>query len=233
MSQRRRCYYDVLNVNRNATQEELKKNYRQLALKLHPDKNQDDPEKAKEVFQELQQAYETLSDAQDRAWYDQHREAILQGKEGNDVEIQGVDLFPYFSSSCYKGFDDSNPESFYNVYDELFKTLQKEDEEFNDDENELNYPTFGNSKSDDEEFLGFYAFFMAYNTPRSYAWLDTYDTRQAENRRIVRAMDKENKKVNLVSILRMCCGPTPNQPPRFFSTPNSVVEKSVDSQLKN
>ncbi len=41
----------------------------------------------------------------------------------------------------------------------------------------------------------FYAFFSAYSTPRSYSWLDKYDTRQGENRRVVRAMDKENKKI--------------------------------------
>ncbi len=78
-AQKRRCHYDVLGVSRTATDDELKKTYRQMALKMHPDKNRDvSPDRAKEAFQELQQAYEVLSDPQERAWYDAHREAILQ-----------------------------------------------------------------------------------------------------------------------------------------------------------
>ena len=194
---RRKCYYDVLGVSRSASADDLKKSYRQMALKFHPDKNRDvDANEAKEIFQEIQQAYEVLSDPQERAWYDAHREAILQGRvgTGEDVEIDEVDLFPYFSSACYKGFNDEDENSFYNVYDKVFKTLNEEDQNFSADE-VLKYPTFGTSKAEEESWMEFYAFFSAYVTPRSYAWLDKYDTRQAENRRVVRAMDKENKKI--------------------------------------
>merc|ERR1712179_262766 len=71
-----------------------------------------------------------------------------------------------------------------------------EDETFNDEsETELNYPTFGDTDSPDEVWQEFYAFFSCYATTRTYTWLDKYDTRHAENRRVSRLMEKENKKV--------------------------------------
>ena len=53
-----RCHYEVLEVERDAGPDILKKQYRKLALKFHPDKNPDDPEGAKQTFQLVQQAYE-------------------------------------------------------------------------------------------------------------------------------------------------------------------------------
>ena len=56
-------YYEILGVSRDATQEEIKKAYRKLARKYHPDVNQDDPE-AEEKFKEVKEAYDILSDEQ-------------------------------------------------------------------------------------------------------------------------------------------------------------------------
>ncbi|MDR1384986.1 MAG: DnaJ domain-containing protein [Planctomycetaceae bacterium] len=63
-------FYKTLEVSKNATAEEIKKAYRKLARKYHPDLNPDDP-KAKEKFQKLQEAYDVLSDAEKRKQYDQ------------------------------------------------------------------------------------------------------------------------------------------------------------------
>ena len=57
-----------------------------MALKYHPDKNPEDPEGAKETFQIIQQAYDVLSDPQERAWYDNHREEILRGGRGEQLQ---------------------------------------------------------------------------------------------------------------------------------------------------
>lgn len=65
----KRDYYDVLGVNRDASDEEIKKAYRRLAMKWHPDRNPDNP-KAEEHFKEAKEAYEVLSDAQKRGAYD-------------------------------------------------------------------------------------------------------------------------------------------------------------------
>ena len=61
-------------------------------------------------------------------------------------------------------------------------------------ETELEYPSFGDANSSEEVWQEFYAFFSCYTTTRTYTWLDKYDTREAENRRISRLMEKENKK---------------------------------------
>src|SRR3990170_8457511 len=67
-------YYEVLGINRDASDEEIKKSYRKLAMKFHPDRNPDNP-KAEENFKEAKQAYEILSDAGKRAAYDQYGHA--------------------------------------------------------------------------------------------------------------------------------------------------------------
>jgi molecular chaperone DnaJ len=67
-------YYEVLGVNRDASDDELKKAYRKLAMKWHPDRNPDNP-KAEEHFKEAKEAYEILTDASKRAAYDQYGHA--------------------------------------------------------------------------------------------------------------------------------------------------------------
>ena len=73
----KRDYYEVLGVNRDASEEDIKKAYRKLAMKYHPDRNPDNP-KAEENFKEAKEAYETLSDGQKRAAYDQYGHAAFE-----------------------------------------------------------------------------------------------------------------------------------------------------------
>ena len=67
-------YYEVLGVNRDASDDDIKKSYRKLAMKFHPDRNPDKP-KSEEQFKEAKQAYEILSDAEKRTAYDQYGHA--------------------------------------------------------------------------------------------------------------------------------------------------------------
>ena len=74
---RKRDYYEVLGVERDATEEDIKRAYRKLAVKFHPDKNPGD-HAAEERFKELGEAYEALSDSQKRAAYDRYGHAAFQ-----------------------------------------------------------------------------------------------------------------------------------------------------------
>ncbi len=81
----KRDYYEVLGVGRGASAEEIKKAYRALALKHHPDRNPETHKEAEEKFKELSEAYEVLSDPKKRAAYDQYGHAGVAGafREGN------------------------------------------------------------------------------------------------------------------------------------------------------
>ncbi|PIX05451.1 MAG: molecular chaperone DnaJ [Gallionellales bacterium CG_4_8_14_3_um_filter_54_18] len=93
-------YYEVLGINRDASDDEIKKAYRKLAMKHHPDRNPDNP-KAEEHFKEAKEAYETLSDAQKRAAYDQYGHAAFEagGMGGGS---------PFGAGAGAQGFDFSD-----------------------------------------------------------------------------------------------------------------------------
>jgi DnaJ homolog subfamily A member 5 len=146
-----RCHYEVIGVERTATTDEIKKAFRRKALELHPgpnapltvahvdvvspccsrilDKHPDEFEFYTQEFQLLQSAHAVLSDTQERAWYDNHRDAILRGgtcvfpnqvdrafsnrrsyptgQGAGDGDSEGIDVTVYFSSSAFSAFDDS------------------------------------------------------------------------------------------------------------------------------
>ncbi len=79
----KRDYYETLGVPKNASEDDIKKAYRKLAMKHHPDRNQgDDARKSEEKFKEAKEAYEMLSDTQKRALYDQHGHAGVDPNMG-------------------------------------------------------------------------------------------------------------------------------------------------------
>lgn len=78
----KRDYYEVLGVQKNASEAEIKKAFKRLAMKHHPDRNQDNQEEAEEKFKEGKEAYDVLSDAQKRAAYDQFGHAGVEQSAG-------------------------------------------------------------------------------------------------------------------------------------------------------
>jgi molecular chaperone DnaJ len=105
----KRDYYEVLGVPKNASDEEIKKAYRKLAMKHHPDRNQGEAGKDAEVkFKEVKEAYEMLSDADKRAAYDQY------GHAGVDPNMRGGGAGP--GQEGFGGF----AEAFGDIFGDIF-----------------------------------------------------------------------------------------------------------------
>ncbi len=98
------CYYELLEVEKTATQEELKKAYRKMAMKYHPDKNQGDPD-AEEKFKAINEAYQVLSDEEKRAIYDRYGKKGLEGRIGGSggFEFDFSDFDSIFDSFFGRG----------------------------------------------------------------------------------------------------------------------------------
>ncbi|KAM4533658.1 dnaJ homolog subfamily B member 6b [Odontesthes bonariensis] len=102
-------YYQILGVQRNATPEDIKKAYRKLALKWHPDKNPDNKEEAEKKFKELSEAYEVLSDENKRNIYDRYgKEGLSAGGGGG-----GGGHYDHFGGSS---FTFRNPEDVFREF---------------------------------------------------------------------------------------------------------------------
>ncbi|RAL08437.1 putative C2H2 finger domain protein [Aspergillus homomorphus CBS 101889] len=192
-------YYELLQVARNASGEEK-------ALELHPDKNFGNVENATKLFAEVQAAYEVLSDPQERAWYDSHRDAVL-GNDGRSEDVRfhnntrittADDIFRLFSRfSPQMEFSDS-PEGFYGGLREVFSRLALEEEldRCGERTDTTYYPTFGHRDDDYEEVVRpFYAVWSSFSTRKTFAWKDIYRYAEAPDRRVRRLMEKENKRL--------------------------------------
>ncbi len=110
----KRDYYEILGVSKNATEDEIKKAYRKLAIKYHPDKNPDNKE-AEEKFKEAAEAYEVLSDKEKRARYDRFGHSGMRG--GQDFHsYQNVnDIFSHFSDIFGGSFGGGG-----SIFDDIF-----------------------------------------------------------------------------------------------------------------
>ena len=194
------CHYEILNVPIHATPSDIKKAHRKLALQYHPDKNQGE---TLDAFRLVQQAYECLSDATERKWYDEHREAILQGWSGGtstpNMNIL-FDVIPFQHSTCYQGYGDDD-EGFYHVYNNVFQKIFDGENSGWTSEGNINdmplsflSPTLGHADSEWSEVAAFYQSWESFRSCLAFAWADPYDTKEAPNRRIRRAMEDENKK---------------------------------------
>lgn len=98
-------YYDILQVAKNASDVEIKKSYRKLAMKWHPDKNPDNSEEAAGKFQLIGEAYDVLSDPEKRAIYDQYGyEGLRDGVPDANGETTGAYTYQKNAQEIFEGF---------------------------------------------------------------------------------------------------------------------------------
>ncbi|KAJ1433177.1 DnaJ domain-containing protein [Ochromonadaceae sp. CCMP2298] len=98
-------YYDVLQLTKNCTDPEIKKAYRKLAMKWHPDKNPDNAEEAAKKFQEIGEAYDVLSDMEKRAIYDQFGyEGLRDGVPDANGENMGAYSYKQNANEIFENF---------------------------------------------------------------------------------------------------------------------------------
>ncbi|SOV79646.1 DnaJ protein, putative [Plasmodium reichenowi] len=136
------CYYKILNVDTDASVEEIKKSYKKVVLLYHPDKNthlcDEDKKRYTNIFRKIQEAYECLTNEVQRKWYDRNRKRIIEGRESSEEKNSGkqkyvysytnINIWKYFNNTCYNGFDDTEG-GFYDVYGKLFDDIIKEENE--------------------------------------------------------------------------------------------------------
>ena len=95
-SQNQKDYYEVLGVKKDATKDEIRKAYKKLALRWHPDKNPDNKKEAEEKFKEIAEAYSVLSDPDKRREYDNRDSPNFQGFEFNTTNFDPFSMFNDF-----------------------------------------------------------------------------------------------------------------------------------------
>lgn len=244
-------YYELLSIERSATEDEIKKAYRRKALELHPDRNYGNVEHATSLFAEVGAAYEVLSDPQERAWYDSHEAAILRGddaaggEEGANYEyntkVTSADDLARLMSKFNKNveFSDS-PSGFFGYLRETFAQLAQEEDVAGqwEDVEVPEYPTFGHAEDEYEDVVKqFYQAWIGFSTRKTFAWKDRYRLSEAPDRQYRRAMEKENKKFRDEGIkefndaVRTLVAFVRKRDPRY--TPNTQTEEQRQKILRD
>lgn len=194
--------------DRCSQSDSIKKAYRKKALELHPDRNYGKVEEATRLFAAVQSAYEVLSDPQERAWYDSHRDTLLRG---NDPQAKDSPEYSYNVRMTtaeevtqlmlrFNGrleMSDS-PSGFFGGLRDFFEKLAKEEEIACTWEglDVVEYPPFGHKEDDYQEVVRpFYAAWNGFATRKTYSWRDAYRLSDAPDRRVRRLMEKENRRL--------------------------------------
>jgi len=121
-------YYQILGLGRSATEEDIKKAYKKLALRWHPDRNMDKKEEAEKKFKEIALAYEILSDPQKRQLYDQYGEEAFQGGGGGGggMPQSSAEFAGAFPGRTFF-FRSTNPRGAEEIFKEFFGSRNMDD----------------------------------------------------------------------------------------------------------
>ncbi|GAA5910495.1 hypothetical protein JCM8208_007623 [Rhodotorula glutinis] len=251
-------HYEVLGVEAIATQDEIKKAFRKAALKEHPDKNPNDVEGATQRFARIQAAWECLSDPQERAWYDDHRDDINDSAAGATEAdasffdnlrrgtakpaaratpgrgLQTPHLMMFFSTSAWTGFDES-PTGFYNTFATLFSLLGGEETSWSSPHL---YPAFGTKQSPSDDVRAFYSAWINFATEKDFSWKDSYKVDDDMPRWQRREIDKENSRARNAAkreyneAVRALVFYVRRRDPRFQSLTSSSARAAAEAETR-
>jgi DnaJ homolog subfamily A member 5 len=202
-----KCHYEVLEVETFAPIDEVKRAYKKLALKYHPDRNFGKEDWASDMFKEVSSAYAVLNDPHEKQWYDDHRDMILRGgkpggQSGGDDEEDDyiINLWPYFSPSCHSADIDGDA-GFYATYAVLFEKLSEQEASAQSasaaqkgaaagaaSRASSSWPFFGRADSSSADVLRFYNYWSEFSSKLSFSWEDKFDTTEAPNRNVRRSV---------------------------------------------
>ncbi|KFY03433.1 hypothetical protein O988_01486 [Pseudogymnoascus sp. VKM F-3808] len=242
------CYYELLGVDRQASDDEIKKAYRRKALELHPDRNYGDVEDSTRLFAEVQSAYQILSDPQERAWYDSHRDAILRDSDigaGDHLEhdmrfTSATDLTVLMGKFSPNMPFTNSLDGFYGRLQSVFEALSKEEDAACNWEgiDPIDYPDFGTAEASyDNVVKPFYVAWASFSTRKSFSWKDVHNYADAPDRRVRRLMEKENKRLRDEGIrefndaVRSLVGFVRKRDPRYI--PNTQSEADRQKALRD
>ncbi|OJD13886.1 hypothetical protein AJ78_05707 [Emergomyces pasteurianus Ep9510] len=234
-------YYELLGLQRTATEEEIKKAYKKKALEHHPDRNYGNVEASTAIFAQIQAAYEVLSDPQERAWYDSHRDAILAGHDSPTATQYSHNIKMTTAEDITKlimkfnprmEFSDA-PSGFFGGLRETFEQLAREEELTYqwDDLEPVDYPSFGHRDDDYDSVRPFYSIWSGFATKKSFSWKDIYRYSEAPDRRVRRLMERENKRLRDEAIrefndaVRSLVAFVKKRDPRFKATVQNEAER--------
>lgn len=190
----------------------------------------------------MQSAYEILSDPQERAWYDSHRDQILRGGDEasgehyeHNVRITTADDLVRMLTLFHGKFDFSDSAiGFYGALRETFDTLAREEELACEWEglDPVVYPSFGHAADNYEDVVRpFYAAWSGFATKKTFSWKDIYRLSDAPDRRLRRIIEKENKGLREAGIrefndaVRSLVAFVKKRDPRFKSNFKSEAER--------
>ena len=226
----------------------IKRAYRKKALELHPDRNYGNVEDTTQHFASVQSAYEVLSDPQERAWYDTHRDTLLRAEDAiptaqyeHNVRIATAnDILRMFTQFQGKADYSDSSRGFYAVLRQSFESIAEEERlacEWQDIEPTV-YPSFGYAN---DKFDGvvrpFYSMWNSFATRKTFTWANIYRYSEAPDRRIRRLMEKENKRLREEAMrefndaVRSLVAFTKKRDPRF--KPNIQTEGERQRILKD
>ncbi|KAI9833850.1 MAG: hypothetical protein M1826_006373 [Phylliscum demangeonii] len=244
-------HYELLGVDRQASEEEIKKAYRRKALDLHPDRNLDAVEEATRLFAEIQAAYEVLSDPQQRAWYDSQREVVwrhdgYQFEAGDRQKADAVhgtsaaDIFRVLAAIHGRVQYSDAPDGFFAVIRSTFDTIAQEERAAYEADGlaPVTYPAFGAAQASYEDVVRpFYAVWIGFATRRDFAWKEAAWIHAGQDRRMRRWLEKENKRLRdegireYNEVVRDLVALARSRDPRYI--PNTQTEAERQKALRD